>query len=249
MIQALSGLISDFRCELSDIWMDIIRSPKYKYLLYSDMEWITGSAPFASTTTGSSTTNTNYAVGDSGRVGIKILDMPQLPKPACSILLAPATNMINVGEGSWIFETDIQFQPTDDADFIFNTGFLNGVPTAMDGDGITNGVYFTFGFGRANHTDYRVYAKVFANSVESAKIDTGIDIETDVWYRLRIEIINQKSYFYIDGNLVGSVDSGLPVGATENTSVGYSCFKKTGDGSVIIPSKRFNIDWIFVLGY
>lgn len=147
--------------------------------------------------------------------------------------ITTAASIIRLGSGEATFEAIVRpvFLPTSAEDFTVRIGFIDtGLGDSVDG------VYFEFNSGNANWVMCTA-----SNSVRTKTTTTTTVAVTDCLLKIVVNAAGTLANFYYNNNLLGSVNTNIPVGVSRETGWGAGIFKSVGTSD-----RSIDIDWMRV---
>lgn len=151
--------------------------------------------------------------------------------------VTPAPANLLLGFHEWEYDSIFTITGTL-ANSTQNFFIINGF---SDGNTPVDGVFFRYNIAN-NANNWEIVTR--SNSVETA-LDTGITVNTN-WTKQQISINNDatEAKFFIDGLLVGIINSNIPVGAGRQTNCMLAIVSTAGT-----TSKGLNVDLMDLKGY
>lgn len=179
----------------------------------------TGTLGWNITTGGSGSTTTNVSTGTgNNRMGVMSLNVSA---SAGRQALHGGTSAIFMGNASYYLATDVMISDlaVTGEDSFARVGLMDNLGSAADSN---NGVYFHY-----EGVSFPNWQCKTANNSTRTRVDSGIPIVINTWYRLEIYVngLTGVSTFYIDGSLVGTIGTNYP--QDKNVSYGYFLYKAT----------------------
>jgi hypothetical protein len=141
----------------------------------------------------------------------------------------PATKTVRAGSEATLL-TNLS---TDVEAFTVIAGYGDNLAAAAQ----TDGIYFRYTHN-VNDGKWELVAEV--GGVETVA-DSGITVDVNTWYNLRIETYGHTSAtFYIDDVNVGTIATGLPEDANY-TGINIGIFKSAGTST-----RAYRVDWVYL---
>lgn len=213
---------------------------------YTDYTGETTTAGGSADGEGESISGTGAAVsmidGEANRPGVAQLQTGSTATGRA--ILMSGVGAIHMGGARWIMERAVQFSSlsTSAQRFAGVVGFMDNTSLAQ-----TDGVYFLYdeGGAHAGVTASPNWLVVVASNSTRTIVDTGVAVAATTWVTLRIDInaAGTEALMYIDGVLVHTFTTGLPIAAGRHTGFGLGIHKSVGT-----TARGISTDYVHVQG-
>ena len=193
---------------------------------FTDCIKATADSLWAFTVSGTGAAFTAKANANSNSIGILTFGLGTVATNRASID-SGNFSILNLGLGTASFESDCRFTVLSDATntYTFRAGFIDSVSAES-----TDGVFFRY----TNGTNSGKFQAVTRSNGTETAVDTGITVAISTWYDFEINInaTGTSAEFKINGTVVATITTNIPVGSGRETGYGVYVQRSVGTASV-----------------